>query len=111
MPSQLVVDVRRRITDEGRPLTALERALLLATLAHRPQRGGEDVIDELEAAIRAARMTLSDQYAEHRVAALKRLLAASRAVLDYLPDDPTYDPHAHLTPQDPDRRVRADVDG
>lgn len=111
MPSQLVDDVRALLRE--RPLTMAERALLLATLLP-PRRGaGEDVVDELEAAIAAARQTLSPQLAEQRVPALKRLLAASRAVLDHTP---TYEsvPAPAPIPAVPDYalpRPRADVDG
>lgn len=111
MPSQLVADVRRRIADEGRPLSSVERALLLATLAP-PRRGGGDVVDELEAAIVAARYTLAESHAMHRVAAIKRLLAAARAVLDYTPPDPDYDPAATVPEDDHGGRpARLDVDG
>lgn len=114
MPSELVVEVRRLIrqrTEEGRPLAMSERALLLATLAP-PRRQGDDVVDELEAAIAAARYTLAESHAEHRPAAIKRLLAAARAVLDYAPAYPNedHDPAATM-PTERVRPYRADVDG
>lgn len=113
MPSQLVDDVRRLLRarfDAGRPVTDLERTLILATLARRV-RADEDVVDELEAAIKAARYTLAESHAEHRPAAIRRLLAASRAVLDY---DPfvEYDPAACAPAVDHGGRPeRADIDG
>lgn len=116
MPSQLVADVRallRAREEEGRPVTMAERALLLATLAP-PRRGGEDVVDELERAIVAGRYALSEQYAQHRTDAIKRLLAASRAVLDHTSTipDPDYDPAGMVLAQaHGGRPMRVDVDG
>lgn len=113
MPSELVDGVRALIrtrVDAGRPVTDLERTLILATLARRV-RADEDVVDELEAAIVAARYTLAESHAEHRPAAIRRLLAASRAVLDY---DPfvEYDPAATAPAVDHGgRKPRADIDG
>lgn len=118
MPSQLVDDVRRLIRareEAGRPLTALERTLLLATLAPR-RTGGADAVDELEAAIAHARTVLLgnpppvvDELAvvTTRRRAVARLLAAARGVLDYEPPD--HDPTAAAV--DPVRPPRADIDG
>lgn len=120
MPSELVVEVRRLIrrrTEEGRPLTMPERALLLATLAP-PRRTGGDVVDELEAAIAAGRRHLfttpttpADVDATREAA--RRLLAAARAVLDYAPAYPDdFDPAATAPLIDHGGRPeRADVDG
>lgn len=113
MPSQLVTDVRALLharAEEGRPVTMAERALLLATLAP-PRRGGEDLVAELEDAIVAARWTLADSHAEHRVAAIKRLLAAGRALLDHTIPDPDHDPAAMVPAQAHGGRPhRADID-
>lgn len=114
MPSPLVCEVRQLIrarTEDGRPLTMPERALLLATLAP-PRRDGDDAVDELEAAITHGRRTLLDTTAglgDEQRAAVRRLLAAARNVLDYAPEP---DPSAVLATMTPDpRRKRADVDG
>lgn len=115
MPSPLVLEVRallRRRAEEGRPLTMPERALLLASLAP-PRRDGADVVDELEEAIATARRwAIGSDVPEGARRAVTRLLAASRAVLDYAPalGPDTYDPAAAM-PVDDVRRKRADVDG
>lgn len=119
MPSPLVCEVRQLIrtrTDNGQPLTMPERALLLATL-QPPRRHGGDVVDELDAAITAARVILLGepprdwtpaQVEEMRRSAAKRLLAAARAVLDHTP--PPEDVTAAM-PTERLRPERADVDG
>jgi len=121
MPSQLVDEVRRMIRDReeaGAPLTALERTLLTAAI-HPRSNAPADLVDELEGAITAARRDLLPLFnrtgqnpqliAGRR--ALTRLVLAARAVLDY---DPAREPAPEPTPLpklDPDRRLRADVDG
>lgn len=124
MPSELVNGIRSLLADreeEGRRVTAPERAMILATLA-RYDRAGGDAVDELEDAIANARRAclthppanLEPAYVENvRRAAVTRLLAAARALLDFTPPDPTYDPTASITDTiaadlPP---ARADVDG
>ena len=107
MPSQLVDDVLRLIrrrTEEGHPLTMPERALLLATIL--PTRtDGDDVVDELEAAIAQARTVLLGvppanltpaAVEASRRSATRRLLAAARAVLDHAPRSDEFDPAATM---------------
>lgn len=119
MPSELVDGVRALIrarVDAGKPVTDLERTLILATLARRV-RADKDVVDELEAAIATARIVLlgrpiaaPEHPLDERRAAIRRLLAASRAVLDY---DPfvEYDPAATAPAVDHGgRKRRADID-
>jgi hypothetical protein len=120
MPSQLVDDVRRMVRDReeaGAPITALERALLIAAI-HPRRNAPADLVDELESAIAAARNTLlplfnntrgnPDLIAGRRAAT--HLIAAARAVLDYDPAREEHDHTATLPEPDPDRRLRADVD-
>lgn len=116
MPSQLVDTIRsllRERAENGRPLTAAERALLLATVARYDRKGGMDAVDELEAAIaHARRVCLSAPIDTEVRRAVTRLLAASRGVLDFTPADTEFDP-AGVVPEDTtDRpRQRADLDG
>lgn len=123
MPSELVVEVRRLIRareEAKRPLTSLERAFIEAAIV--PRRNTPDLVDELEEAIRLARVVLLTDppagadpvyVAAHRRTAAVRLLAAARAVLDHDPALEEYDPTAVLGTLDPDDepRRRADVDG
>lgn len=118
MPSELVDGVRALIRareEDGRPLTALERTLLLATLAPR-RTGGADAVDELEAAIAHARTVLLgtppavvDELAvvTARRRAVARLLAAARGILDHEP--PEHDTTAAAG--EAIRPPRADIDG
>lgn len=123
MPSELVNGIRALLAEreeEGRRVTAPERAMILATLA-RYDRAGGDVVDELEAAIAYARRvclteppagTPLDVVAQRRRDAVLRMFAASRALLDFTPPDPTYDPTANIDTTTADLpRARADVDG
>lgn len=121
MPSDLVNDVRALLAEreeEGRRVTAPERAMLLATLA-RYDRAGGDAVDELEDAIVVARRVCLTEppagtplivVAQHRRDAVRRLLAAARGLLDYTPPDPEYDPTATTATVDLPP-ARADVDG
>lgn len=117
MPSKLVDDVRHLIrerADDGRPLTMPERALLLGTILP-PTGADRDVVDELNDAITVGRRVLLDHASElgaEQRAAVRRLLAASRAVLDHTPSDDTRPP-AHRVPLAArgGRPYRADVDG
>lgn len=122
MPSQLVDDVRRMVRDReeaGAPLTALERALLIAAI-HPRRNAPADLVDELESAITDARKyLLTDPPAsvpynvvvDARRGAARKLIAAARAVLDYDPAREDHDPTATIPDVDDDRRLRADVDG
>lgn len=121
MPSQFVDDVRRMVRDReeaGQPLTALERTLILAAVV--PRRNTPDLVDELEAAIRVARTVLLGEpprgvspevAADTRRLAARRLIAAARAILDHDPAREADEPDTPLPELDPDRRLRADVDG
>lgn len=124
MPSELVTGIRLLLAEreeEGRRVTAAERAMLLASLA-RYDRAGGDAVDELEAAIgHARRVCLTEPNAgtdpavveQARRDAVRRLLAAARGLLDFTPPDPDFDPNGAL-PEGPahgGRPERADVDG
>lgn len=124
MPSPLVAAFRTLLLEreeEGRMVTAAERAMILATLARYDRRAGQDPIDELEAAIAAARRvclsepaagTDPELVATARRDAVRRLLGAARGVLDYLPPDPEHHGSDALPDADqPARPFRADVDG
>lgn len=125
MPSPLVQTFRTLLLEreeEGRMVTAAERAMILATLARYDRRAGQDPIDELEAAIAAARRvclsepaagTDPELVATARRDAVRRLLGAARGVLDYLPPDPEHHAADALPVDDdqPRRPFRADVDG
>ncbi|MEG1971493.1 MAG: hypothetical protein RR101_15385, partial [Burkholderiaceae bacterium] len=113
MPSPLVTSIRaliRERRESGRPVSDLERAMILsAVTAHRTDG---DVAEELERAINNARgVLLSDPepFQDVRRAAVRRLLAAARAALDYEPAPHEYDPTAAATEKP--RRDRADIDG
>lgn len=126
MPSQLVGSIRGLIKDRvefGRPITDLERAMIVSAVAHRVQ-GGRDVVDELEAAIAQARRILLgrptgtatagpvDYLTPEQRRAVGDLLAAARAVIDYEPaplPDPDVDPRPVVDVDLPP--PRADVDG
>lgn len=125
MPSDLVNGVRALLLEreeEGRRVTAAERAMILATLA-RYDRAGQDAVDELEAAIAHARRvcltepsaaTAPTVVAQHRRDAVLRLLAAARGLLDFAPlpvADPEDDTATITAPADDLPRPRADVDG
>jgi hypothetical protein len=121
MPSQLVDEVRRLIRDReeaGRPLTSLERTFIEAAIV--PRRNTPDLVDELEGALAQARTyLLTDPPAgvdpqavrQARQRATRRLIAAARAVLDHDPALEALEPDTPLPELDPDRRLRADVDG
>src|SRR5689334_14909499 len=128
MPSELVNGVRDLLAqreEDGRRVTAAERAMLLATLA-RYDKGGQDAVDELEAAIaHARRVCLTEPHPSADPAlverarrdAVRRLLAASRGLLDFTPTDPPEHDDDTATPAlagttTADRPpFRADVDG
>lgn len=108
MPTKLVDDVRALLAarrEAEQPVTAVERTLLLTSVG-MPGRGGEDVVDELEQAIRQGRQALEALTPDTARAAIGRLLAAGRAVLDYEPPEPP-----PPTPEPDDTRRRADTDG
>lgn len=114
MTSALVVDVRARIREEGRPLTVVERALLLGTV-HSVGRNtaGIDDVTRLEQTIAGARRALAaDAEAPALRDALRELLAASRALLEHVPTDRTVPPPEPVPsdlPPNP-RPYRADLD-
>lgn len=122
MPSELVNGIRTLLAEreeEGRRVTAPERAMILATLA-RYDRAGGDVVDELEDAIAYARRVCLTEppagtdpaiVAQRRREAVLRIFAASRALLDFTPPDPEYDPTANITTPADLPPARADVDG
>lgn len=121
MPSPLVQQVRELLAareDQGRPLSAPERAILIAILGRYDRRSGalravDDVVDEAEAAIvELRRVCITPNAPEPVRRATMRMLAATRALLDYDPPavidhDTTVTPAEALT----GRRFRADVDG
>lgn len=121
MPSQLVDDVRRLIREReeaGRPVTALERTFIEAALV--PKRNTPDLVDELEGALADARTYLladppahidADTVDRVRRMYVRKLIAAARAILDHDPAREEHDPAAVIPEPDPDRRLRADVDG
>lgn len=122
MPSPLVDEVRRLIRDReeaGRPLTALERTFIEAAI--HPRRNTPDLVDELEGAIDYARAVLLGDPPAGRLApeaveqvrkiAARRLIVAARAVLDHDPARVDDEADTPLPDLDPDRRLRADVDG
>lgn len=126
MPSPLVAAFRTLLLEreeEGRMVTAAERAMILATLARYDHRQGFDAIEELEAAIaHARRVCLSEPAAgadpdlveRTRRDAVRRLLGAARGVLDYHPPDPPPEHDVDDEPavdDTPSRPFRADVDG
>lgn len=110
MPTKLVDDVRALISArvEEVPFSAVERALLI-TAVSRPGIKGEDVVDELEAAIVGVQQGIApaDLAPPHREA-LGRLMRAARAVLDHEPPAP---PPPTKPPPPVVRPPRADVDG
>ena len=121
MPSLLVDEVRgliRTREEAGRPITSLERAMLIATI--HPRRNTPDLVDELEAAIAQGRAVLLGNppagadptyVAQHRRTAATRLLAAARAILDHDPALEDYDPTAAVPDTDHGGRPeRADID-
>lgn len=121
MPSQLVAEVRRMVRDReeaGQPLTSLERTFILAAVV--PRRNMPDLVDELEAAlVEARKVLLADpppgvppaQVDTVRRRTTRRLLAAARGLLDHDPAREELEPDTPLPELDPDRRLRADVDG
>ena len=110
MSSKLVDDVRAMVGArvEEVPLSSVERALLI-TIVATPARTGEDVVDELEAAIRRVQTDVPATALDpiHR-AAIGRLLVAARAVLAH--EAPTPPPPPPPTPVEQPRR-RLDIDG
>ena len=111
MPSQLVRDVRDRITAEHRPLTTVERTLLLATILAPDDGQGRDAVDELRDAIGAGRRALaSDAERATAQAAVRQLLSAARGVLEHVPElpPPVAEPPVRVGALP---RWRADVDG
>lgn len=121
MPSQLVAEVRRMVRDReeaGQPLTSLERTFILAAVV--PRRNMPDLVDELEGAIAEARkVLLADpprgldpaQVDAVRRRSTRRLLVAARSLLDHDPALEATEEDTPLPELDPDRRLRADVDG
>lgn len=123
MPSELVDSIRtllRARREEGRILTAAERAVILAHLGRFDPSAGMDAVDELEAAIANARRvclsepatgTPRDVVDKHRADAVRRLLAAARGVLDYTPEPgtPTLEVPEPL-PEELRPAYRADLD-
>lgn len=111
MPTKLVDDVRALISarTEEVPLSHVERALLMTTVSG-PGTAGLDVVDELDAAIKAVQLHMPvDAVRPDCRATFGRLMHAARAVLDYEPPEPRK-PLAPL-PEVIDQRRRADVDG
>jgi hypothetical protein len=114
--SELVRDVRAVLAQHDRPLTAVERALLVAAVM-RTDGSGHDVVDELALSARrvreagvvpAVRAHGTPAVADDHAARLVRLLAAVEAVLGpYVLSDPP----EHRIPPQLDLRWRADVDG
>lgn len=111
MPTPLVDDVRHVIASHGRPLTARERALLLATVVRHDGRE-RDVVELLDVARRALRYRLHST-GTRPAPELAALLAAVDAVLDPA-EQPERAParvDERLATAHADRRHRADVDG
>lgn len=111
MPTPLVDDVRSILTAAGRPLTARERALLLATVVRHDGRE-RDVVELLDVARRALRYRLRTT-GSTVPPELAALLAAVDAVLDPVeqPDTAPARVDERLLERHAERRRRADVDG
>lgn len=109
MPTQLVDDVRRVLTDADRPLTGRERVLLMAAIAGHPDR---DVVDELVSTTTALRAWTLPQTATRGPLAPEHPLARTLTLLDALAAPYTPPPTTTPPPDlDPDVRRRADAHG